>query len=166
MSLAFGFWSRAKKGRQIKEGKSPILKTKATIVYQHVFPLCYRLYSITTNIAWLTEFTITHAVKFTKAICDARVIAAADEPPEILRFEEAASTSVAAADGDELDDDSITSNMSFAKHLTSLARRVFRIQCLRPKQIEAVDRIINDLSSEGNYSSSTVRVGRRVLCST
>ena len=86
------------------------------MVYHHVHPLWYKLYSTATNVAWLTVFTIAHTVEFTKAIRNTREIAVANEPSGILWFEEAASTSEAAAEGDELDDDIVTSDASLAKN--------------------------------------------------
>mmetsp|Transcript_9142 Transcript_9142/g.13773 ORF Transcript_9142/g.13773 Transcript_9142/m.13773 type:complete len:113 (-) Transcript_9142:170-508(-) len=98
------------------------------------------IYSSATNMAAITAATIKYAIDFATAACEQRAINEEQRQLEVLRFEEMNSSSTSECN--DSDDLSVGSDESFSKHLNSGASRVFRTVSLRPKQQEAVRRIV------------------------
>ena len=113
-----------------------------------VRPLLTRLLSANADHETIDALSIANAVKHAEVVRAARQIEQSERQREILRFEEMGGPSDAAAALSD-DDDSVGSAESFDAHLDSVARRVFRTPCLRPKQRTAIKRIIADGSTDG-----------------
>jgi len=106
----------------------------------------------TTNVTQLTATTIRYAIEYGEMALTQRAAIEEQQQHEVLRFEEVDTDTDAGAPDvhDDLSDDSsVNSSDSFTKHLGRGAGRVFNTRSIRPKQGEAVHRIVLDPMSRG-----------------
>ena len=78
-----------------------------------------------------------------------RAIEEAEEPSELLRFEDVEDDDDICSSDDE-SAGSVASDASISEHLNSGSRRVFKTPVLRPKQQQAIKTILFDKSRGGN----------------
>ena len=116
-------------------------------------PRWYRIFSDAVNIVWLTALIVAHAKQLAVAARQIREMEEAERQNEVLRFEPVSDFDVIAEGGD---DDSVCSegtvddpSAPFSAHLNSAARRICNVAQLRPKQEEAVERIVLEEKTDG-----------------
>ena len=101
----------------------------------------YGIYTEAVDAVWLSRVILAHAAELTVAVRALEEVCRAEEPPELLRFEDA--DAPVAADGTiACDDELVDSSAPLSDLLASGAQRVFGVPSLRPRQEEAVTRIL------------------------
>ena len=111
-------------------------------------PPWYRIYSEFTSIAFLTFIALRHAREILIAASFLQQVEREAELPEVLRFENATPADVIDDDSIEGDDE-VDESAPLVEHLRLDARRVFRVRSLRPKQEEAITRIVANPECQG-----------------
>ena len=115
------------------------------------FPFAIPWYAICTEAVdalWLSRVILAHAAEITEAVRALEEVRRAEDPPELLHFED--DDSPAAADvADACVDESVDSSAPLSVLLASGARRVFGVPSLRPRQEEAVTRILFEPGTKG-----------------
>ena len=115
------------------------------------FPFAIPWYAICTEAVdalWLSSVILAHAAGIIEAVRALEEVRRAEDPPELLRFE--VDDAPATADGaDACVDESVDSSAPLSVLLASGARRVFGVPSLRPRQEEAVTRILFEPGTGG-----------------
>ena len=112
-------------------------------------PRWYNKYSRDTSVAWLTFVITQHAVSQKLAADEARAIIRAEQQRELFLFEDVESGSGVKDSANVSDDSSVDSDASLTVHLNRAASCVFQTPKLRPKQEEAITKILIDPDSKG-----------------
>ena len=102
----------------------------------------YDLYGAAVDAAWLTALVIRHAAVLTSAAVALRAAEQASQRGVcFIDVDESSRDTASAAfdDGDDVPDDA-----PFALHLDSAARRIFRVPRIRPRQKEAMMKLVFD----------------------
>ena len=103
----------------------------------------YGIYTEAVDAVWLSRVILAHAAELTEAVRALEEVRRAEEPPELLRFEDVLADAPAAADGTvACDNGLVESSAPLPDLLASGARCVFGVPSLRPRQEEAVTRIL------------------------
>ena len=111
-------------------------------------PPWYSIFARTASLVTLTAHILKHAAEYTEAARKTRQILRAEEQSELLRFEDVEDNGV--DDDDSMcSEGSVATDASFSAHLNSGSSWVFKTPKLRPKQDEAVKRIVLDPMSGG-----------------
>ena len=110
----------------------------------------YGIYTEAVDALWLSRVILAHAAELTEAVRALEEVRRAEDPPELLRFEDAVADAPAAAVGaDACDDALVDSSAPLSDLLASGAKRVFGVPSLRPRQEEAVTRILFEPGTGG-----------------
>ena len=128
-------------------------------------PPWYRIYSEFTSIAFLTFIVLRHAREILIAASFLQQVEREAELQEVLRFENATPADVIDDDSIEGDDE-VDESAPLVEHLRLDARRVFRVRSLRPKQEEAITRIVADPECQGKLIVIDRTGGGKALSST
>ena len=110
----------------------------------------YGIYTEAVDALWLSRVILAHAAELTEAVRALEEVRRAEEPPELLRFEDVLADAPAAADGTvACDNGLVDSSAPLPDLLASGARCVFGVPSLRPRQEEAVTRILFEPGTGG-----------------